>query len=115
MKRERFAWVTLLPLSWLLICTFTAGWQKMFHADPKIGFLAHAARYSDALARGEILAPAKSATQMRQVIINDYVNAGLCALFITVVLSILYYGIRSATAARRSETPTAREIADAIA
>jgi carbon starvation protein len=115
MKRERFAWVTLLPVSWLLICTLTAGWQKMFHADPKIGFLAHAARYSDAVARGEILAPAKSLDQMRQVIFNDYVNAGLCALFITVVLSIVYYGIRSVAAARRSEAPTTREIADAMA
>jgi len=115
MKRERYAWVTLLPVSWLLICTLTAGWQKMFHADPKIGFLAHAAKYSDAVARGEILAPAKSLDQMRQVIINDYVNAGLCALFITVLLSIVYYGIRSVVAARRSETPTTREIADAMA
>jgi carbon starvation protein len=99
MKRERYAWVTLLPVSWLLICTLTAGWQKMFHPDPKIGFLAHAAKYSDAVARGEILAPAKSLDQMRQVIINDYVNAGLCALFITVLLSIVYYGIRSVVAA----------------
>jgi carbon starvation protein len=115
MKRERYAWVTLLPVSWLLICTLTAGWQKMFHADPKIGFLAHATKYSDAVARGEILAPAKSLDQMRQVIINDYVNAGLCALFITVLLSIVYYGIRSVVAARRSETPTTREIADAMA
>jgi carbon starvation protein len=35
MKREKFAWVTLLPLTWLLICTMTAGWQKMFHPDPR--------------------------------------------------------------------------------
>jgi carbon starvation protein len=115
MKRERFAWVTMVPLAWLLICTLTAAWQKMFHPDPKIGFLAHAARYSDALARGELLAPAKSLAQMRQVIVNDYVNAGLCALFVSVVLAILFYGIKSITAARRSEAPTTREIADAVA
>ncbi len=115
MKRERYAWVTLLPLSWLLICTLTAGWQKMFHADPKIGFLAHASKYSDALARGEILAPAKSVAQMRQVIFNDYVNASLCALFIAVVLAIVFYGIRSVVSARRSDVPTTREVADALA
>jgi carbon starvation protein len=115
MKRDRFAWVTLLPLSWLLICTLTAGWQKMFHSDPKIGFLAHAAKYSEALARGELLAPAKSLGQMRQVIFNDYVNASLCALFITVLLAVLFYGISSVAAARRSEAPTTREIADALA
>ena len=115
MKRERYAWVTLLPLTWLLICTLTAGWQKMFHPDPKIGFLAHAARYSEAFARGEILAPAKSAGQMRQVIFNDYVNASLCALFVAVVLALVFYGIKSILAARRSEMPTTREVADAVA
>jgi carbon starvation protein len=115
MKRERYAWVTLLPLTWLLICTLTAGWQKMFHADPKIGFLAHASNYSAALARGEILAPAKSLGEMRRVIFNDYVNASLCALFIAVVLAMVFYGVRAIAAARRSETPTVREVADALA
>ncbi len=115
MKRERYAWVTLLPLSWLLICTLTAGWQKMFHSDPKIGFLAHAAKYSDAFARGEILAPAKSAGEMRQVIFNDYVNAGLCALFMAVVVAMVFYGVKAIAAARASDVPTTREVADAVA
>lgn len=115
MKRERYAWVTLLPVSWLLICTLTAGWQKIFHADPKIGFLSHAAGYSAALAEGRVLAPAKSAAQMRQVIFNDYVNAGLCALFVAVVVAIALYGIRAIAAARRADAPTTREVADALA
>jgi carbon starvation protein CstA len=115
MKRERFAWVTLAPLAWLLLCTLTAGWQKMFHPDPKIGFIAHANRYADALARGEILAPAKSAGQMRQVIFNDWVNAGLCALFIAVVVAMVFYGVRSIGEARRSSAPISREVADAVA
>jgi carbon starvation protein len=115
MKRERFAWVTLAPLAWLLVCTLTAGWQKIFHADPRIGFLAHAGRYSDAVARGELLAPATSLGQMRQVIFNDYVNATLCALFIAVVLAMVGYGVRAIMAARRSEGPTTLETADAMA
>jgi carbon starvation protein len=115
MKRERYAWVTLAPLAWLLLCTLTAGWQKIFHADPRIGFLAHASRYSEALGRGELLAPANGAGQMRQVIFNDYVNASLAALFIAVVLAMLFYGMRTIAAARRSETPTAMEAADALA
>jgi carbon starvation protein CstA len=115
MKKERYAWVTILPTAWLLICTLTAGWQKMFHADPKIGFLSHARLYSDAFARGEILAPAKDAAEMRQVIFNDYVNASLCALFIAVVLAMVLYGIKAIVEARRSAEPTARETADALA
>ncbi|HEX8571347.1 MAG TPA: carbon starvation CstA family protein [Allosphingosinicella sp.] len=115
MKRDRFAWVTMAPLAWLLVCTLTASLQKIFHPDPKIGFLAHAARYSEAFARGEVLAPAKGAGQMRQVIFNDYVNAGLCALFVSVVLAILFYGAKAVLAARRSEAPTTREVADAFA
>jgi carbon starvation protein len=115
MKRERFAWVTLAPLAWLLVCTLTAGWQKIFHADPRIGFLAHAERYSAALARGEVLAPASGPGQMRQVIFNDYVNASLAALFIAVVLAMVLCGVKTIGAARRSEAPTALETADAAA
>lgn len=114
MKRERYAWVTMAPTLWLLICTLTAGWQKIFHADPRIGFLAHADIYSAALGRGEILAPAASVGEMRQVIFNDYVNAGLCVLFIAVVLLVLLYGIRAILEARRAEGPTAREVGDAV-
>jgi len=115
MKRERFAWVTLVPLAWLLVCTLTAGWQKIFHADPRIGFLAHAERYSAALSRGEVLAPASGVGQMRQVIFNDYVNSSLAALFIAVVLAMVFYGLRAVAAARRSEAPTALETVDAAA
>jgi carbon starvation protein CstA len=31
MKRERYAWVTALPAVWLLLCTLTAGLQKVLH------------------------------------------------------------------------------------
>lgn len=115
MKRERYGWVTIVPLGWLLACTLTAGWQKMFHPDPKIGFLAHAGVYAEALGRGEILAPAASGAEMGCVIFNDYVNASLCALFIAVVLAIALYGINAIVEARRAEAPTAMEVADAIA
>ncbi|MET0264811.1 MAG: carbon starvation CstA family protein [Duganella sp.] len=109
MKRGQYAWVTIVPTIWLLLCTLTAGWQKMFHADPKIGFLAHAAKYQAALAEEKVLAPAKSLGQMKQVIFNDYLNAGLAGFFVIVVLTILVFGIRTVLRARASSVPTANE------
>jgi carbon starvation protein CstA len=109
MKRERYLWVAALPTTWLLACTLTAGWQKLFHADPKIGFLSNAARFSDALARGELLAPAKSIDEMRRVIFNNQIDAALCALFMGVVVLTLVFALRAALKARRSATPTAME------
>lgn len=114
MKRDRYAWVTIVPTAWLLICTLTAGWQKLFDANPKVGFLAHANVFSEALARGEILAPAKSAAEMQRIILNDRIDAGLCVLFIVVVLSILAYGIGAIRKAKASPTPTTQEVGDAL-
>ncbi len=114
MKRDRYAWVTMVPTAWLLICTLTAGWQKLFDANPKIGFLAHANVFSEALARGEILAPSKTAAEMQRIILNDRIDAALCVLFIVVVLSILVYGIGAIRKAKASPTPTAQEVGDAL-
>jgi len=102
MKRDRFAWVTIVPTVWILICTLTAGWQKVFDANPRVGFLAHAGKYQNALAEGKLLAPAKSVEQMQQVIFNDYVDAGLAAMFMLVLISVLVFGIRTVLQARRS-------------
>ncbi|CAJ0807987.1 Peptide transporter CstA [Ralstonia psammae] len=109
MKRDRYVWVTLLPTIWLLICTLTAGWQKLFDPDPKIGFLAHANKYASAIGEGKLLAPAKSMAQMRQVVLNDRIDAFLCGLFILVVVSIAWYGLRTVLKARAASRPTANE------
>ncbi len=50
MKRERYAWITVVPTVWLIACTMTAGLLKVFSSDPRVGFLAHADRYATALA-----------------------------------------------------------------
>jgi len=109
MKRERYAWVAIAPAAWLLVCTLTAGWQKIFSADPKVGFLAHAAKYADAIEKGVLLAPAKTPEAMARIVFNDRLDAALCGLFIFVVLSVLFYSVRSALAARAANKPTARE------
>ena len=110
MKKDRYAWVTIAPATWLVICTLTAGWQKIFSADPKVGFLSHARVYADALAGGQVLAPAKTVEEMSRIVFNDRINAGLCVLFMAVVISILIYGIRASIAARGSGRPTTHEV-----
>ncbi|MDT7533539.1 carbon starvation protein A [Sphingobium sp. SA2] len=110
MKRDRFAWVTMIPTAWLLVCTLSAGWLKLFSPDPKLGFLAHAAKFGAAADKGEVLAPAKSMAEMERIIFNDRIDAALVALFLAVVLSLLVFTIRTCLAARRSTEPTAQEI-----
>jgi len=92
MKRQRYAWVTILPTVWLLVCTLMAGLEKIFSAVPAIGFIAHAQVFGNAAAAGKILAPAKTMAEMQRVIFNDYVDATLCALFVAVVLAMMVYG-----------------------
>jgi carbon starvation protein len=109
MKRERYAWVAIAPAAWLLACTLTAGWQKIFSPDPKIGFLSHAAKYTEGLANGVLVPPAKTPEAMSRIVFNDRLDAALCALFMFVVLSVLMYSIKACLAARAANRPTAQE------
>ncbi|MDZ5431196.1 carbon starvation CstA family protein [Pseudomonas fluorescens] len=109
MKRQRYVWVTLLPAVWLLICTSTAGFIKLFDANPAIGFLSLAKKYSDALANGQVLAPAKNIDQMQHVIFNAYTNATLTALFLFVVFSILFFALKVGIAAWGTKERTDKE------
>jgi len=102
MKRGRYAWVTMLPAGWLLICTTWAGLIKLFDSDPALGFIAQARYYQAAIANGELLGAARDMGQMQQVVLNGYVNAGLTVLFLLVVASIVAYSLKAMIRARRS-------------
>ena len=109
MKRERYAWVTILPATWLLVCTVSAGLIKIFDSNPAVGFLAQAAKYRAGVAAGEIVGPAKSIAQMQQIATNSYVNAGLTTLFLLVVFSVLFYAIGAIRKARANPQRSDRE------
>ncbi len=109
MKRQRFAWVTIVPTVWLLLCTLTAGWQKVFHENPKIGFLAAANKYHAAMDKGELLAPAKTMEQMHQIVLNNYIDAGMAALFLFLVVSILFFAVPACRKALGKRERTDRE------
>ena len=109
LKRERYCWVTLVPTAWLLVCTLTAGWMKAFSADPRIGFFALANRFSDAAASGNVLAPAKSIEQVRQVAFNNYVCGTLTVLFVALVVVMAFFTVKMSLQALRAGSPTAAE------
>lgn len=109
MKKERYVWVTIIPTVFLVITCLTAGWQKIFHSDAKIGFLAAANRYSTALANGELIAPAKSAGEMQTIIMSNYINASLCAFFMLVLVVMILASIRTMLNAYRTPVPTVVE------
>jgi carbon starvation protein len=109
MKRAKYAWVTVLPTIWLLLCTLTAGWQKIFHADVRIGFVAHANKFQAALDQGALLAPAKTMAQMQQIVFNDYLDASLAGFFMFVVVAVLIAGVRTVLKARGRGAPSSKE------
>jgi carbon starvation protein len=110
MKRERYAWVTIVPTLWLLVCTLTAGLQKVFSSVPAIGFVSHAWVFSDAAKAGRVVAPAKTLEEMHRVIFNDYVDATLAALFVMVVLATTVYGVIAVRRALGNPKVTAVEV-----
>jgi carbon starvation protein len=83
MGKQRYAWVTLGPLAWLAVVTMTAGWQKVFSADPRLGFLAHAAS----------LAGSADVTAAR-LVFNDRLNAAVALFFMAVVALLIVTSAR---------------------
>ncbi len=87
--KARYAWVTLLPLAWLLTVTLTATWQKVFAADPRLGFLSHARQVAAQVAGG-LLDPAQGARLM----FNDRLNAVVALVFGSVVVLVVATSVR---------------------
>jgi carbon starvation protein len=117
MRKARFAWITLVPMLWLVIATQTASYQKMFDPNPRIGFLAEAERLRGALDSGQIPAAAHAATG--RLIFNNRLDAGVTAMFAVLVLVIVLDSAREWVAILRGrKIPILREaeyVASALA
>jgi carbon starvation protein len=117
MGKQKYAFVTLIPLTWLVTVTLTAGYIKIFSDDPKLGFLSHAKFVGDKVAAGTLPAGAKTAADAARMIFNDRLDAGVAAFFMLSVLVVLgasmwkWYGVLSgSTPVGSSEVPfTARQ------
>ncbi|HFX6225787.1 carbon starvation CstA family protein [Acinetobacter nosocomialis] len=109
MKKEKYVWVTIIPTIFLFVTCMTAGWQKIFHENPKIGFLAQAHKFSDAIARGEIIKPAKTIAEMQNIVMSNQINAALCGFFMIVSIVMIIASIGIVRRALASPKPTVNE------
>ncbi|MDI2131678.1 carbon starvation CstA family protein [Yinghuangia seranimata] len=87
--RLRWAWVTAVPLAWDVAVTYTAGWQKIFSDDPRIGFFAQRDKYQDAIDAGKVLGPAKNMDDMHTVVLNSTVDGVLISVFLILVAVVM--------------------------
>lgn len=106
LKRERFMWVPGIPAIWLIICTLTAGWEKL---SGPISFTAAANKYSAAMQNGQLLAPAKTQAAMQQIVTNNYVDMALTGLFMALIVVMVLFCLRALVKAWKTSHPTAHE------
>jgi carbon starvation protein len=90
MGRARFAAVTLLPLLFLLSATFSAGWIKLFHPDPKMGFVAGARLWAQKIASSQPPSPKELAVWHAQHF-NLQVDIAVTSFFLLAV-AVIFLG-----------------------
>ena len=90
--KAKYLWITATPLAWLLVVTSTAAFEKLLSPELRIGFLAHAKDLSDRLASGSLTAD--MAAKAPRLIFNDYLDAGLTILFVTVSWILVFETVR---------------------
>jgi carbon starvation protein len=110
MRRLRWIWVTLVPMTWLVIVTVTASWQKIFAANPRIGFLSAANAMAKQAAAGKI--PAAKIVETQRLIFNQRLDAAVTAVLAVMILVLLIEAViqwaailRKRRVAVLSETP----------
>ncbi len=106
LKRERYVWVPGIPALWLIICTLTAGYEKL--VGP-ISFTAAANKYAAAMQQGKLLAPAKTQAAMQQIVTNNYVDMLMTGLFMLLVVAMVLFCLNAVVKAWNINHPTAHE------
>lgn len=112
MKQQAFAWVSIVPTIWLVICTMSAGWLKAFSSDPAISFFAKANQLQALLASGNFKPNAvfKSQEAVERVIFNNQLDGILIIGFMVVVVVMIGFTLQACFKALASDKPTAVEV-----
>jgi carbon starvation protein len=98
----RWAWIPGAPLLWDLAVTLTASWQKIFSADPAIGYWTQHSQYLAAKHAGKTaFGSAKNVHQINEVIRNTFIQGTLSILFAVVVVIVVIVGLVAALRAIR--------------
>jgi len=96
MGRTRWIGVTLVPMAWLVIVTMTASWQKIFHPDPRLGFLSYANAMAAQIAAGKI--PAAKIAEAQRLIFNQRLDALVTAVLALMILVLVVEALLQWTA-----------------
>jgi carbon starvation protein len=81
----KYAFITAIPMIFVVFNTSFGALQKIFHSDPKIGFLAHASYLKEALLKGQLPANIPSPDVAQRVIFGDYLNVFVLSLYLVIV------------------------------
>jgi len=88
-----YAWVTGLPLTWLMIITSTAAFEKLTSDDVRVGFFASADHLAAKLADGSL--PAEKAAVAPDIIFNLHLDAYLTVFFVAILWVVLLDMLRT--------------------
>lgn len=107
-KRQKYAWVAIIPTAWIVICTMSAGWLKAFSSDPAVGFFAKANQLKTLIADGNFVPNAvfKSEDAVAHVIFNNQLDGILILGFMVVVIAMIVFTVKSCKKALLNPNPT---------
>jgi carbon starvation protein len=122
------ALITLVPLAWLLAVTLTAGVQKIWHSDSRIGFLAQARVLNEELPAleqalatsatsgdGSFQTTAEAALRANRTRhFNNLLDAAVAAAFLLLVVSVVVLSVREWVSLVRGRKPAVLRETDPV-
>ena len=99
----KWAWISGVPLLWDLTVTMTASWQKIFSADPKLGYWKQHSICQAAQEAGQLCLTAKTPADVDKIVRNTFIQGSLSILFAALVVIVFVAGVTVALRAIRGQ------------